>query len=80
MPLEFWDVAKPPRRELTPRTGWESGIPARDTLPCPPQLLVGASSKYLRGEEVRRRALCPVSTMPMGLGVAVILPCCLWGR
>lgn len=26
--LQVWDVAKTPRRELTPRTGCESGIPA----------------------------------------------------
>lgn len=37
--LQLWDVAETPRRELTPRTGCESGIPASRWKhpPLPPQ-------------------------------------------
>lgn len=55
--LQVWDVAGTPRRELTPRTGCESGIPASHWKhpPCaPPSSVATASSEYLRGEEVRR--------------------------
>lgn len=82
MPLEVWDVAEPPRRDLMPRTGRESGIPAVHWkyLPCGhPGSLVRARSEYLGGEEVRGELVRPVCTVPVTLGAAMIPPHCPWG-
>lgn len=71
MPGEVWDAAEPPRWELMPRTGQESGIPAvcwKHPSHAHTSCLVRASSKYVRAEEVRRRACVPCLHHAHGFG------------